>query len=108
MLSGYVLEVEVELNSLQEKKCDVIRLLENLASDLNTFFDSRIITAKQYLKSMEVLWSMRKLDSGSESRLRMQFEAGIFALFSQCFWNGEEGKAKSEEVATAEDLSNFV
>ena len=107
MLSGDVLEVEVELSSLQEKQCDVIRLVETLASDINTFFDSRILTSKQYLKSMEVLWSMRKLDSGSESRLRMQFEAGIFALFSQCFWNGEEGKVKEEEVATSEDLASF-
>lgn len=107
MLSGDIRKVEEELSQLQSTNCDYSRLVETLASDLRSFFDARVLTSAQYLKAVEVVWSLRKIFRLPEGSMRMVFEAGIFALFSQCFWDGTDGSSDESVAATIGDLQSL-
>lgn len=105
MLGGSLLDVEVELSGVFSGTCNIEKFLEAFVETLKEFHKSNLISNAQFLACMEVVWNMRKLQRGNDAVLRTQFEAGLFAMFAQNFWNGEESaEVKDLKTVTASDI----
>lgn len=108
MLSGDLREVEQELSQVFFKTNDMSKFLHSLVGTLKEFKDSHLINAKQFLACMEIVWSMRKMERGNDLNARTQMEAGLFAMFSKGFWNGEEGSVPPDESLTPDKLDSMI
>lgn len=103
-LSGDLTEVESEVGNVFGVSNNIDNLILSLMSTIKEFHSSQLITNKQFLSCMTVMWSMRKIQKNNDSVSRTQIEAGMFAMFSQSFWNGEEGQLKKDDIVTDEQL----
>lgn len=105
MISGSLANLEVETTIMFSKSYDVEKLLKDLLNTLKKFHDTSLIGSAQFLACMEVIWNMRRMQTGSTITARTQLEAGIFAMFVQNFWDGEEAHRSGEAIAlTTEDV----
>lgn len=108
MLSGNLSELEVEVSVIFNEICDVEKMLHTLVADLKEFHAANMINNSQFLSCMQTVWNMRKIQGGNDLVARTQLEAGLFAMFAQNFWNGDEGDAVvSAAKLSAEDLNSI-
>lgn len=105
MLSGELSQVESELSNAFASTCDVDVLLRSLMDTLKKFHKSNLISNTQFLTSVTVVWNMRKLQRSNDRVSRTQLEAGLYAMFVQSYWNGEDEKTVTGAKAiSAQDL----
>lgn len=107
-LSGDLGQVEQEVSSIFGTSCNIDNLIMSLMDTVKEFHSTQLISNKQFLTCMTVLWSMRKIQRGNDSVSRTQVEAGIFALFSQSFWDGTEGQLAKQAVVTESQLESLM
>lgn len=101
MLSGELSAVETEVSTAFGLSCDVERLLLSLIKSLKEFHDTDMVSNSQFLSCMSVVWGMRHLNRSNDMVSRTQLEAGVFAMFSQNFWNGKDS-TQAKEVKVIE------
>lgn len=98
MITGSLYEFEAEMTSMFSKTYIMDKILRSLVSALKEFHRTNLISNKQFLSCMEVVWGMRKIQGGDDAQARSQFEAAMFYMFSKSFWNGEETVKEVEEA----------
>lgn len=108
MLAGDLYAFEAVVRSALFQSNDIDQLLNNFISELKRFHSSGDISNRQFMSCMEMIWGMRKVRTSSYDLSRSYFEAGMYAMFSQNFWDGEEsrgGEAVSgDRLATKDDM----
>lgn len=109
MLSGDLGEVEVELAGVFSGTGDIDKFFKSLVDTLKEFHASGLVNNAVFLSCMGVVWNMRKVQRSNDGVARTQMEAGLFAMFAQNFWNGDEGTTKAVDTAiTAQDLQSLA
>ena len=100
MVSGNIGEFESSVSDVFSSSSDVDKILLSLIGTLKEFHDTGIISSSQFLSCVSIVWNMRSLQRNSDIVARTQLEAGLFAMFSQNFWNGLD-KVDSTNIALA-------
>lgn len=106
LASGKLSEVADELFLILNTNTETSTILESLSRDLKKCKDTNTISSHAFLRGMDVIWSMRRINaSTSERSKRVQLEAGVYALFTQCFWDGKEEEAS--DVPKVKDIRDL-